>query len=178
MIDAEKILKEEQMYFAKEIICNIPCHIGYVKRFRWRWMATQLNTFVFIAEVNGTMTQLMMRSFAKACYDYAIHNNKGWPRGLQSGVGAIAILVGDEITQDGAAYCMADPNAHFSAFEVPVAYLKKYKQPVHFRGTQIWGAIYYPYFSEIIRRICGKLAANQPPESMPPPLPSADQGQQ
>lgn len=158
------------MYFAREVIAGIPCVVGYVKKFRWRWLATQLNTFVIIGEVDGTIQPLMMRNFSKACYQYAIANNRGWPRGIQSGIGSVAILIGDEITQEAAAYCMASPEMHFSAFEIPVAYLKKYKQPVKYTGTQVWGGIYFPYFSALISELVEKLVQYQP-SSTPPPLP-------
>ncbi|WP_270090200.1 hypothetical protein [Sphingobacterium sp. SYP-B4668] len=170
-MDVEKIIRDKNIYFAKEVIAGIPCTVGYIKKFRWRWLATQLNTFIIIGEIEGTIQPLMIRNFSKSCYQYAISHNKGWPRGLQSGIGSIAILIGAEMTQEAAAYCMGSPEVHYSAFEIPVAYLKKYRQSVKYTGTQLWGGIYYPYFNSLINEFVGQLSLlqiSQTPPSLPP----------
>ena len=50
MNSAEQLLKAENIFIGEEIIGGIPCQIGYIKKFKWSWFATQLNLFVIIGQ--------------------------------------------------------------------------------------------------------------------------------
>jgi hypothetical protein len=56
-----------------------------------------LNPFVIIGEIDGQITKAVIEKFSTDCFEYALKNNKGWPRGLQSGVGSVAILMGSNV---------------------------------------------------------------------------------
>ena len=77
---AEAILKDAGIFKGEETIAGIPCTIGYDKIFKWAWMATQLNTFIFIGETEELIDKNRIEQFSKACYEYAIKNNLGSSR--------------------------------------------------------------------------------------------------
>ncbi|MES2776694.1 MAG: hypothetical protein V4722_21125 [Bacteroidota bacterium] len=152
----EEILKSQQIFLKNETIGGVSCAIGYMKKFKWSWMATQLNTFVFIGDAAGTIDKNTIEKFSDACYQYAIRNNRGWPRGLQSGVGSIAILKGNIIEPAAAAFCESPSKKHWSAFEVPVIYNSSERKLIRYKSNPIWGRIFFPYFSKLIGEVTGK----------------------
>ena len=156
-MSAEEILKTEGIFLKNETIGGINCSIGYIKKFRWSWFATQLNTFVFIGETSSTVDRALIEKFSDDCYKYAIGNNRGWPRGLQSGVGSIAILKGNTIDPSAVEYCRKLIKKHWSAFEIPVVHDKQTKQTTRYTSNPIWGRIYFPYFSKLIDNLSSKL---------------------
>src|ERR1051325_6798837 len=123
-MNGEQALKAENIFLRNDSIGGIPCSIGYVKEFRWSWFATQLNTFVIIGDTDKPIDRTAIENFSKSCYDYALKNNKGWPRGLQAAVGAIAILAGDNIEPTAIHFCETASKKHWSAFEIPVVHKK------------------------------------------------------
>ena len=88
----EEVLKDENIYCGQDNINGIAWSIGYIKKFKWSWLATQLNTFVIIGKTDKKIDKHMIEAFLKSCFKYALKNHKGWPRGLQAGVSSIAIL--------------------------------------------------------------------------------------
>ena len=150
---AESVLKEQGIYFGQEVIAGIPCTIGYEKVFKWSWMATQLNTFVIVGTTDEPIDKARIEYFSKACFDYAVKNNQGWPRGLQSGIGSIAILQANNIDAGAAAFCEHPSKKHFSAFEIPILYQRSEKRTIRYIKRPIWGTIYFPYFTQLIDKI-------------------------
>ena len=149
----ESIFKNENIYFGKETIGGIECTIGYIKKFRWAWIATQLNTFIIVGTTEGTISKETIESFSASCFEYALKNNKGWYRGFQAAVGSIAILKGKSIEPDAVQFCEKLSKKHWSAFEIPVLYNIDMKKCIRFTSNPIWGAIYFPYFAKTIDRI-------------------------
>ena len=150
---SEEILKKENIYFGQETINGIPCSIGYIKKFKWSWLATQLNTFVIIGKTNDKIDKQVMEAFSKSCFEYASKNNKGWPRGFQAAVGSIAILQGNNIDNEAIVFCEKFSKKHWSAFEIPVLYSIDEKKSIRFTSTPIWGTIYFPFFIKTIDNI-------------------------
>jgi hypothetical protein len=143
-------LKSDTTFLGQETIGGIICNVGYLKEFKWTWFATQLNTFIITGETTEKVDRKMIENFSTACFNYAIKNNKGWPRGLQAGVGSIAILQAKEIDKEAEAFCRTPYKKHFSAFEIPVLYHTENKDIIRFTNNPLWGAIYMPYFKKII----------------------------
>jgi hypothetical protein len=154
---AEEILKSEGIYFGFESIEEIPCSIGYIKEFRWSWIATQLNTFIFIGESNTSIDKRLIEAFSMSCYKYALKNNKGWPRGLQAGIGSIAILKGERIENSAVEFCESLSKKHWSAFEIPVAYNTLEKKVIKYKSSPVWGRIFFPYLSNLIDNLIKKI---------------------
>ena len=154
---SEEVLKNENIYFGQDNINGIACSIGYIKKFKWSWFATQLNTFVIIGKTNEKVDRQMIEEFSKSCFDYALKNHKGWPRGLQAGVGSIAILQGSIIENEANDFCEKLKKKHWSAFEIPVLYNIIEKKTTRFIKTPIWGTIYFPFFTKTIDSITSQL---------------------
>jgi len=154
---AEEILKNQNIYFGQDNINGIPCSIGYIKKFKWSWVATQLNTFVIIGKTNDKIDKQIIEAFSKSCFEYSLKNNKGWPRGLQAGVGSIAILQGSIIGDDAKSFCEKVSKKHWSAFEISVLYNIVEKKTVRFIKKPIFGAIYFPFFTTTIDSITSQL---------------------
>lgn len=154
---SEVILKNESIYFGQDTINGITCSIGYIKKFKWSWFATQLNTFVIIGKTNDKIDKQVIEAFSKSCFEYSLKNNKGWPRGLQAGVGSVAILQGNNIDNEAIKFCEKLSKKHWSAFEIPVLYSIDEKKSIRFISTPIWGTIYFPFFTKTIDAITKQL---------------------
>ena len=153
----EEILKNEKIYFGQDTIGGIDCSIGYIKKFKWSWFATQLNTFVIIGKTNDKIDKQVIEDFSKNCFKYSLKNHKGWPRGLQAGVGSIAILLGNSIDNEAKLFCEKLSKKHWSAFEIPVLYNSDEKKPIRYIKNPIWGRIYFPFFTKTIDSITSQL---------------------
>ena len=84
-------------------------------------------------------------------------NHNGWPRGLQAGVGSIAILQGNDMDNEAIEFCEKLTKKHWSAFEIPVLYNIEQKKSIRFISTPIWGTIYFPFFTKTIDAITKQL---------------------
>lgn len=153
----EATLKKENLYLKEETIGGIACSVGYIKKFKWSWMATQLNTFVIIGKTDAKIDRPLIEAFSKNCFEYSLKNHQGWPRGLQAGVASIAILQGAVIDNSAKEFCEKLSKKHWSAFEIPVLYDTDKKQPVRFIKTPIWGTIYFPFFIKTIDSVMSQL---------------------
>jgi hypothetical protein len=154
----EQILKSQGIFLQSAEINGFPVAIGYIKEFRWSWIGTQLNTFLFIADCTKDVDRLVIEKYSATCLQYALKNNKGWPRGFQSGVGSIAVLRGNRIKNDAIEHCQNVIKKHWSAFEVAVVYNQEEKRLVKYKKQPIWGRLYFPYFSNIIDKLEPALA--------------------
>lgn len=150
--------QSENMFFGEETIGSIPCIIGYKKEFRWTWFACQLNTFIIVGQTDQPIDVGTINQFSDACFRYALSKNQGWPRGLQSGVGSIAILCADSYNQAAAASCETLTKKHWSAFEIPIIYDRGQHKLIHYKKAPMWGSLFFPYFTEQIKKLESKLA--------------------
>ncbi len=63
-------------------------------------MATQMNTFVIATDLGDkTVTPIVIRKNLEEVYFFAKRNYTGWPRGLQSALSVISILISTNIPQ-------------------------------------------------------------------------------
>jgi hypothetical protein len=159
MDNSQQILQQETTYLGQDTIGGILCDIGYIKKFKWSWFATQLNTFIIIGSTGNPIDKRAIESFSENCFKYSLKNNKGWPRGLQSGVVSISILKGKSINNDAVEFCKDLSKKHWSAMEIPVLYNVDQQKGIRFKNTPIWGFIYFPYLSGTIDSILNKLSA-------------------
>lgn len=157
MADLKQILSSENIYSGQVNINGVNCTVGYIKKFKWTWFATQLNTFIIIGETDQPINKAVIENFSSACLNYALANNKGWPRGLQSGVGSIAILMGNNIEGDAIYFAENSSKKHFSAFEIPVLLDLEKRLVYKYKSTPIWGKIYFSYFTQTINWLISKL---------------------
>mgnify|MGYP001108474121 CR=1 FL=1 len=157
MTDIKQLLTNEKIFFKEENINGINCAIGYIKKFKWRWIATQLNTFIIIGQTEQLIDRSLIEEFSTSGYKYSIKNNRGWPRGIQSGVGSIAILQGENIDYSAVEFCRKFPKKHWSVFEIPVLFDLNTKTTIKYSNKPLWGAMYFPFFTKTIDAITAKL---------------------
>ena len=153
----EEVLKNENIYFGQATINGIPCSIGYIKKFKWSWMATQLNTFIIIGKTSSPIDKKEIEDFSTSCFKYSLKNHKGWPRGLQAGVGSIALLQGSSVSSEAQAFCEKLSKKHWSAFEIPVIFNTAENKAIRYKSNPIWGRIYFPFFTKTIDSITRQL---------------------
>lgn len=132
--------------------------IGYDKKFKWRWLATQLNTFVVACDFSDErITPEVIEGFLNTSFDYAKENYSGWPRGLQSGLGVIVVLISKNIHEDAIEYCQESKSGKkWAGFSVPVVIDSSKDAVYYFNKNPVWGRIYYPYFKDIIDELTQK----------------------
>ena len=145
-------LQSKSIYHSQEKILDKPSVIGYEKKFKWSWMATQLNTFIVTSDfANEEINTALIEKHLKESFNYAKKHNKGWPRGFQSGLGVISILISDKIDEESKEYCLKlKSGKKWAGFAIPVVIDSENKQIYRFEKNPMWGRIYYPHFKEII----------------------------
>lgn len=154
---SEEVLKDQNIYFGQDTIGGITCSIGYIKKFKWSWFATQLNTFVIIGKTTDKIDKQAIENFSKNCLEYSLKNQKGWPRGLQAVVGSIAVLQCSAMDSGAREFCEKPSKKHWSAFEIPVLYNIDEKKPIRYIKAPIWGTIYFPFFTKTIDSITSQM---------------------
>lgn len=148
----KETLTAKSIFFAEDEIQNRPTVIGYDKQFKWRWIATQLNAFIIASDFGDTpITTQTIEDFLTESFKYAKANYSGWPKGLQSGLGVIGILVSTQLDQEAIEYCRKlKSGKKWAGFSIPVTINANTKQAYYFEKKPIWGRIYYPYFEQMI----------------------------
>jgi len=118
-------------------------------------MITQLNTFITASDLKDTeITKQTIESHLKHSYDYSKKNYKGWPRGLQSGLGVISILISENVTEEAKIYCKKlKSGKKWAAFTIPVVIDASTKEVFFFDKNPMWGRIYFPYFKKMIQEL-------------------------
>ena len=139
----------------EEEICRKAAVIGYEKLFRWRWMATQLNTFIVAADFGGeTISVATIEEYLTESFAYAKKNYRGWPRGLQSALGVVTILISESVDDEAARYCRElKSGKKWAGFSVPVVINARTNERFAFEKNPMWGRIYYPYFKKLIEEL-------------------------
>jgi len=133
-------LRADAAEVSTEQIGGLTTLVGYRSQFRLRWLATRLNLFTVVGSV-PTVTVGVLEQFTNDTLDYAI-SRKGKFRGLQNGVAAIPVLIGERIEPEAAAFATATLVRRFSAIGWPAA-VDLTSSQVHRHGGHVFlGGIY------------------------------------
>ena len=153
--EIKKRLESLSILFSEDQILGRPTVIGYDKKFKWRWFATQLNTFLVAIDFGSDpVTVSTIEAALTDSFTYAKQNYKGWPRGLQSGLGVITILLSSHIDERAIEYCLElKSGKKWAGFAIPVVIDLSTGQVHYFSRNPIWGRIYYPYFKDLIAKV-------------------------
>ncbi|WP_298516570.1 hypothetical protein [uncultured Kordia sp.] len=151
----KKRLLSKNILLAEDTILRQQTVIGYDKQFRWSWMVTQLNTFYVASDLkDATITVETIESHLKEAFNYGKKNYKGWPRGLQSAIGVVNILIAENITEQAKTYCKKlKSGKKWAGFAIPVVIDAKTKEVFFFDKKPMWGRIYFPYFKRMIEEL-------------------------
>jgi len=149
-------LEARGILHSEDPLMEAPTAIGYDKRFRWRWIATQLNTFVAATDLgDAPATADTLEAYLGDAFAYARANYTGWPRGLQSGLGVIGVLLSRAPQQDAIDYSVSLASGKkWAGFTIPVVVDTARGEVHRFANKPMWGRIYYPFFEELIDDIC------------------------
>ena len=150
--DIKDRMAAKSILFSEDSISERPTAIAYVKKFKWRWFATQLNTFIVASDFGEEpITVPAIEGFLTESFQYAADHYSGWPRGLQSAVGVIGILLSQVVEEEAKRYCwQLKAGKKWAGFSVPVAIDTSANQVCYFAKNPVWGRIYYPYFKSWI----------------------------
>ncbi len=148
----KKKLEQLSIYHSEDKVLGSTSVIGYEKKFRWRWMATQLNTFIVVTDFgNLTIDSAMIENHLTEAFNFSKKHYTGWPRGLQSGIGVISILISSNITDEAKDYCQKlKSGKKWAGFTIPVVYDTSTNNTYEFEKYPMWGRIYYPHFRRLI----------------------------
>lgn len=143
------------LFHSETPILKKPSVIAYEKKFRWAWMATQLNTFIVASDFGEeTVGEAQIERHLEAAFRFAKANYTGWPRGLQSGLAVISVLIGNNISDEAKAYCTElKSGKKWAAVTVPVVVDTAENKVYSFRKKPMWGRIYYPHFEKLIKTL-------------------------
>ena len=147
-----KTLASKEILFDDNTVVGCPTVIGYEKLFRLRRFATQLNTFI-VATDFGTqpIDVATIEQHSAEAFRYAQTHRNGWPRGLQSALGTISILISDQVGEDAIQYCEGlRSGKKYAGFAIPVVHDARSGQTHFFTKNPIWGRVYFPYFRGLI----------------------------
>ena len=149
---AKKNMEGKNIFFSNDSILGKPSVIGYEKKFRWAWMATQLNTFICVSDFDGhEVNNKVMEEYLNESYDYAKKHYSGWPKGLQSGLGVISIIISSNLGNDVIEYChKLSSGKKWAGFTIPVVIDANNGKVHSFDKNPMWGRIYYPHFRAMI----------------------------
>jgi len=121
---------------------------GYRSDFRLRWAASRLHLFVVLGTVE-VVTADALEAHTRASLDYA-KSARGGARGAQSGVAAVAALVGERAEPDAEEYARTRLVRQFAAFAWPVCVdLAAYRRTSH-EGTPTVGRVFTGWMREQI----------------------------
>ena len=158
LIAIKQHLLDRDIFHSEASIGGYPCVVGYEKQFRWSWVATQLNCFVVAVDCGDTaITPETFETLFPESYAYAKTHYNGWPRGLQSGVGVMLVLVGSNVTEEAQDYCVQlKAGKKWAGFSIPLAKSTADGESYCFAKKPAWGRIYYGYFEKLAHTLLGR----------------------
>jgi len=148
-------LNSKSIFLSTDSILGKPTVIGYEKIFKWSWVATQLNTFIVVSDFGDELiTKEIIEKHLAASFNYAKKNYKGWPRGLQSALAVVSIVISSTIDNESKDYCVKlKSGKKWAGFSIPVAVNSSTKEVYKFKSNPMWGRIYYPHFKKLINEL-------------------------
>jgi len=123
----------------------------YEEKFQLEWMATKLKINSFITRMDKIGYEDIV-SYSSSCIGHALEIQKGLPRGMHNGIVSFNILVSENICQEAIDFVTSRPKKRFAAFEMPIIYDLHKEQIYYYKGTPLWGSMYYKYFREYIEK--------------------------
>lgn len=101
-------------------ICGRTALVARSSKFRWRWMATRLHTFLIAAAFGaGEATPEHMDDFLEAARDYAKATKGGTPLG-QTRTAAVAVVVTDGTRAERDEWALQTHGTEINALAYPV----------------------------------------------------------
>ena len=124
--------------------------------FRARWVLTRLHTMVLLADADA-VDVADLESFADDAKRWAKRNKGGLPRGLQTGIAVLPVLVADAATPAAVSFAERRPDKDFAAVALPMLVDTGTGRLHAYSGQIIWGAVYRMFLGEQQRVIAAGL---------------------
>ena len=146
----QEYLEKINFNSSKQIqILNLDTFVTYEEVFKWKWIATKLKIFSFVA-YSEELNAHQIIDYSKECLQYALKNKKGLPIGWQNGIVSNNVIVSKHVMTDAIATVTSRPVKHFAAFEMPVIYDLSKNLLYFYNGEIIWGSIYNTFLKDFI----------------------------
>jgi hypothetical protein len=87
--------------------------------FRWEWVGIRMHTFVVVFSV-GELAPDRTRAFPAEAQAHAIKHKGGLPRGLQTRIATIAVVINDSADEDSVHWFKHEPRYRCAALLLPV----------------------------------------------------------
>lgn len=147
---------QKNIFFSEDPILGKPTVIAYEKKFRWSWMATQMNTFIVSSDFGDEkLTIKVLENHLAESFKYASKNYNGWPRGFQSGLAVISIIISSNIDEDVKNFCLGlKSGKKWAGIAIPIVIDATDENVYAFIKDPMWGKIYFPYFRKLIIELC------------------------
>lgn len=144
----------------RELIPEIGEMLARRSMFRWRWLASRLHIFVFLARIDVTEeTVSRLDVFMNIANDYAIRT-KGSLRGMQKGICLIPIAVVEGPPQAAIDWARKPHGRRFAAITWPVL-IDSTKGEVHSPEKMLIGALFVGYLRTLTREIIAPCASRR-----------------
>jgi hypothetical protein len=127
--------------------------LGYQSKFKVQWMATKLHLFTVVFPL-PVVTAAVMDAFATDALQFAV-NHKGGLRGMQVGVAAIPVLVGDRIEPDAIEFAEKKLVRRFGAFAWPAAVDASTGATHSHQGAVYLGGVYSKWMRKRTHAVLG-----------------------
>ncbi|MFE3328930.1 levansucrase [Streptomyces sp. NPDC059176] len=124
-----------------------PVLVGRRADFRIRWAATRLHLFTVAATV-PVVTVPVIETFTRQVLDHARANKGGLPVGLQTGVAAFPVLVGEWVDPAAMRWAEEQQRNRFACFARPVVVDVSQGRVGYYRGVPLVGRAYASHMLE------------------------------
>ncbi len=144
--------KVNSVFLSDEKILGRPTIIGYEKLFKWKWLATELNTYILISDFSDQAVDVVLiEKYLSESINFAKKHYKGRTKALKSSLWVISVLISSDIDAPAIEYCRKSKALNtLKEVAVPVAVNSMTNEFFCFEKNPIRGRSYYPYFRQII----------------------------
>lgn len=139
--------------------------VSYRREFRWRWVATTLHVFTFMAALPSATAE-DVDGYAAACAQYAKKHKPGLFRGLQTGSAAIAVAVVDSASAAVREFAAGKPKKRFAIIALPAVIDAGTGETITAAEHLVWGAVYDAHLRHVLRDHVGSSGVDPEPGSV------------
>ena len=139
--------------------------VSYRRNFRWRWVATTLHVFTFMAALPAATAE-DLDAYTAACAQYAKTHKPGLFRGLQTGSAAIAVAVVDSASGGVRKFAAGRPKKRFAMLALPAVVDAGTGETITAAEHLVWGAVYDAHLRSVLRDHVGSSGIDPEPGSV------------
>lgn len=100
-------------------ICGIGTRVAYDEVFRMKWLFSKLKIFSIVGNCEY-VTKETMEKFSKECFDYAVKNYRGLPRGFYNKMVVFPILGSTNVDESAKKFVKSKSNRGVTSCTIPI----------------------------------------------------------